>query len=314
MAIAEIISFLQSTKKNYVNYCIVGKQEQAFFLLSRIGLFAWPCKSDFFINALYVSRSDFFFKLHMSFLDSTYCYYIRGVHELSEKEKKEWFIFFKNYQGPHKIVIILLDDSLDLNLCNKIIFPESITMSDFLLLAQKLDKPIKKSHVIEFIQKAFPFKKELSFNVAMTAFLYIRVTSGLMMDLFCKEYTSFLLVYDNSLFHLSEAFFGKEKSFFKTWNHLFSYYSVQFWISFWLEQVFRIVMYYFYKKNNMHDIAKKISFRLPFSIINGGWRKLNVKQLKKFHFDLFQFDCNIKNGVSEINIHTILNNAFFEMS
>lgn len=313
MVLAEIISFLQSTKKNYINYCIVGKQEQAFFLLSRIGLSAWPCKSDLFVSALYVVRSDFFCKLQMSFFDTTYCYYIRGINELSENERKEWFIFFKNYHGPHKIVIILLNDFLILNQSNKITFPELITVSDFLFLADKFNKPVKKSHLIEFIQEAFPFKKELSFNAAMIAFLYIRVTSGLMIDSFCKQYMSLLLVQDNSLFHLAEAFFLKEKSFFKIWYHLFPHYSVQFWISFWLEQILKATMYYFYKKNNMHDVAKKISFRIPFSIINGGWKKLNIKKLQKLHSDLFYFDCNIKSGVSENNIHTILNNAFFEI-
>jgi hypothetical protein len=314
LAIAEISAFLQSKhKKNCVNYFIVGKQEQGFFLLVRIAMKNWPNRSDLFVNALYLARTEFFLKLQMAFLGTTYCYYIRGISELSDNDKKEWIFFLKNYQGPHTLVIVVPDDSLLNPSYNKVVLPEVITTNDFLFLADSFDKQVKKSLVIELMQKAFPLKKEFTFNFAMTILLYIRVTSSLMLDAFCDQYMPFLLTQENSLFQLAEAFFTKEQSFFKMWYHLFSHYPVQFWISFWLEQIFRASMFSFYKKNNAHDFAKKISFRLPFSIINGGWKKLNIKKLQKLHSTLFHFDCNVKNGISEINIHTILNNAFFEI-
>jgi hypothetical protein len=249
----------------------------------------------------------------MAFLGVTYCYYIRGINELSESEKKEWLLFLNNYQGPHTLVIVLLDDSLIPSASESFVLPEMVRINDLLFLADILHKQVKKSLIIELMQKVLPFQNEYTFNFGMTIMLYIRVMSLSMINAFCDQYMPSLLVHDNSLFHLAEAFFSKDQSFFKKWHYFFSHYSIQFWISFWHEQLFRAIMFSFYKKTNAHDLAKKVSFRLPFSIINGGWKKLHINKLQKTHSVFFHFDCNIKNGVSETNIHTILNNAFFEI-
>jgi hypothetical protein len=316
LAIAEVCAFLQSGhKKNHVNYVIIGKQEQGFFLLVRLAIEDWPSQSDIFIHVASLSRTEFFLRLQMAFLGNTFCYYVKGINELPESDKKEWVGFLKRYQGPHTLVIIVPDDSLlNVSSFNSLVLPEKIKTNDLLLLADSIQGQIKKSLVIELMQKSLSlFNKECTFNSAMMIMLYIRIMSSSMIGAFCDQYMPLLFMHESSLFQLAEAFFIKEQSFLKKWYHFFPHYSIQFWISFWLEQLFRATMFCFYKKNNAHDLAKKISFRLPFAIINGGWNKLNIKKLQKLHSILFHFDYRIKNGVSEINIHTILNNAFFEI-
>ena len=64
------------------------------------------------------------------------------------------------------------------------------------------------------------------------------------------------------------------------------------------------------QKNDSFD-AKRISYRLPFSFINGGWKKINSEELKNAHHFIYNLDYNIKNGAGTYGLE-LLYSKFFQ--
>jgi len=298
---------------NLVYYLIVGAQENSFFLFLQIFVHGTDSKNIIVINVENTGRTELSMRLQISFLGSIVCYYLKGISQLSPSEKSSWIKFLKDYKGPHRLIAVLSDNSFIDAPENTIVIPDIIQNNEIILLGQLVLNTYAQKNFVKLASLLMQKHKKVSFHHCVTVLLYAHTISPTMIDAFNFQYLSLLCTQDSSLFQLAELFLTKNIRFFNQWNDIFSFYSVQFWISFWLDQVFRTIMYIYYKKNKFETVAKKISFRLPFFIINKGWTTLDSNQLKSLHNSLLYFDCQIKQGISEQNIHTILTNFFLSL-
>lgn len=102
---------------------------------------------------------------------------------------------------------------------------------------------------------------------------------------------------NNQLFKLSELLLSKDyKNFFATWQKYKLVQPIEFWISFWSNQIFNAS--YFVKIAISKGIleAKKSSSKLPFSFINKHWKLHKFQSLIESHTALYNFDTNNKLG------------------
>jgi hypothetical protein len=123
-------------------------------------------------------------------------------------------------------------------------------------------------------------------------------------DIFIEEWLNTIVHPEKSLFNLSMYFFAKKPSqFFELWNTLSGDYSELFWTTYWSEQLFKA--YAFITLSNAQNFiqAKRMAYRLPFSLIQKDWKSLTCTELKNAHEHLYTLDWNIKNGLSSNFTH-----------
>ncbi len=229
--------------------------------------------------------------LQTTFLGAHFCYWLGSFDELSKSKQKIWTAFLSQYEGPHtllffssaffgaKVAIVELPDYVDIS------------------LFQKITDMVQKK-VVSFRGPLFRHTDTLSLDESYLLVQYDTVLGKGSAE-FVRDWLPDIIVPELSLFSLSQAFFDrKASSFFARWRQLASRYAAPFWITFWSEQLWRAYCYVRFQKMGKHAEAKKIGYRLPFSLLHRTRCNYTLDELKAQHAFLYDIDYQVKNGGS----------------
>lgn len=249
----------------------------------------------------------------MSFSGQT-VYWLHGIHELSPKKQQEWIAYAQTYSGPHVIVFFSTDESvvalqkLSQGIC--IALPEHVPANDFSLIRFLVTDGTSKSNV-SFSSRLLPYTQQLSLDSACL-FAHYELVVGKSIDDFFKEWAGHIIEPTHSLFLLSQYFFGKKsKLFFQQWSYSTELYLPPFWVTFWADQLWRAYIYCELMQQKKYAEAKKVQYKLPFSLINRDWSSLKLSELRNAHQFLSTMDFRLKNGGSSVALE-LFYGMFFE--
>ena len=136
--------------------------------------------------------------------------------------------------------------------------------------------------------------------------------SGSDLESFLTNWLDTIIVPDSSLFDLSKYLFARNpQSFFRVWQTMAYTYGEMFWIAYWGDIFWRA--YHFSRLSSMgeHEQAKKFATRLPFTLIQGGWRQVSLGELKEALNYVYALDSDIKNGSQAYPFLELLYLKFF---
>lgn len=243
--------------------------------------------------------SELIMKLHTTFLGQTSTFWFGDLGLISSKKKKaEWLTFLQNYQGPHQIFGWLSqEDSFVPTSSNLLVeIPESIT-SDMVHKLSFLYQDDKPEVAAYFFGRLYRVHKEYQLEQLCLLQSYAGII-GKNIDLFFDEWFDQFIISDVSLFYVAQLFFEKKADeFFTQWHQVRSYYSDQFWTSFFSDQIFKA---YFYVacQGRIVPNQKQMTYGLPFSFLKHDWRLYQTEQLQRAHQHLYEVDIALKTGGS----------------
>lgn len=233
--------------------------------------------------------------LEMPSLVSRYCYWLGSVESWPANERKKLAAYLISYQGSHAVCYFIKQEkSNSTKVADAIVLPHQCSQS----LAQNLSFWRRAGSLTKlFTQRLFSKQKHYSLDQLCLLLNYAEVVSFSMYKEFFDCWLDQIIFFEHSLFELSTHFFsGNAIQFFSLWHRLSCLYPVQFWISFWSEQLTRASCFRFYAQKNDFTNSRQCMFRLPFSFINNDWKKHTVEGLRKLHDQLYCFDFHLKNG------------------
>lgn len=241
-------------------------------------------------------------ELSVPFLGSSLLYWCGNISQLDAKSKKNFLSFALAYQGPHCLLFFAESKERlgkEENDIKKIELPDEVSLQDLQEITQHFfpsQRNIKQ--VLQRILKSIT--KPLTLDIVCLLAHYSSVMSSASLVQFIDEWLEDLIIPDKSLFSLSTYFFAKKsKNFFELWYQLKDEYPPQFWISYWSEQLFRATCFVRLARAQKFLEAKKVAYRLPFTLIRSDWRNLSPQELAQAHHFLYEIDYRLKNGSND---------------
>lgn len=238
-------------------------------------------------------------ELSASFLATSLLYWFGNIDELDAKNKKKFLAFVQAYEGPHCLLYfsIQIEGFAKNNEKVKIIeLPKEVSLKAWQELCPYLFTLQKNNRVV--LRQIFTTtNRPLSLDAACLLTHYSSLISHSWAHTFINEWLDGLIVPEKSLFSLSTYFFAKKTTlFFDLWLKIKDEYPSQFWIAYWSEQLFRATCFVRLARANKFLEAKKVAYRLPFTLIKSDWRQLSSKELAQAHHFLYDVDHRLKNG------------------
>lgn len=236
--------------------------------------------------------------LGQSILGATSFFWLGEVSDEKEtKQSLELIDFLIAYKGPHSIAYFINQSSKALQSKNleAIILPHEITLAIVIELAQffGISLDAKKKTLLKNI---FSSESSLSLDQACMLIQYLELISTKYIDDYAEMLSS-MVGSTPSLNILSEYFFSKNtKAFFATWSKIHASYPDVFWITFWAEQIWKAYFVIDSLKQKNFVLAKKMSYRLPYTFINRDWQKTESQSLINAYNFLYQTDYALKTG------------------
>lgn len=237
-------------------------------------------------------------RLQTSFLGQRTAYWLGNVSALSEKKKKQLVEQLKKHTGSNSVFActVAVRATTKKPLAHEIVVPQVLDRKQFQVLLHEALVPSARAQSI--VKIIFARTKTVPLETAVLLVRYSTLV-GRSMQEFVDQWLDKLVVPETSLFTLSQYFFAKDaRNFFALWSRVGQTYPEQFWIAFWSEQLWRAYHVVQFNKVRQFAQAKKIAFRLPFSLIQRDWQKLKCKELSNAHSFVYEFDHRMKNSGS----------------
>ena len=215
-----------------------------------------------------------------------------------ERESKSAAVFKQylcSYQGPHSAAFFIATSDIPTQLQATIIqLPTMLDMQEFIMLAHWFGNfDINKK--IPLFESLF-YNRKQSLQECVLLMDYVALASLKYKNTF-SAYLQALYAPEKSLQQLAECFFEKkEKDFFILWGKIEQEYPPIFWVMFWTEQVWRAFHVSQFMNKKQFILAKKMSFRLPYSFISKGWQRVQMIELLQCYEFLYQIDYAVKTG------------------
>lgn len=305
-----------SDKKNlFEDISLISFQGQKEFPLLFFSLyFTWLKKNvSSPIETIDVSEYDLatiVAKLETSFLGNRVVYWLRNLSAVEEKKRLKISTYLSSYNGSN--CIIFFSNSREKLDARAVIveMQDLVSKQDFIAIFSFFEGElfIKRSTV--FIQSLFARVENIPFDQACALMRYAKLVGSNQQE-FVEQWLDSLLISEKSLFLLSQYFFAKSpKKFFTYWAKIGTDYSEPFWITFWSEQIWRSYHYVELMRQKKFAEAKGVAFRLPFSLIQTDWQKLNTHELKTAHNFLYSMDFSLKNGGNSFSLDLFYSKFF----
>jgi len=110
---------------------------------------------------------------------------------------------------------------------------------------------------------------------------------------------------------LAQCFFAKQPAaFFKIWQSMHHQYPEIFWLTFWSEQIWRANSVLCYIEKRQFAEVKRSSFRLPYSFVNGDYKKTSHNELANAYSFLYSLDFSLKTSTSSECLELFFMNFF----
>lgn len=235
-----------------------------------------------------------------SFLGSSLIYWIKDLSKLDIKFSKKFYSYIENYNSDHTLVFFI-DETVQINKNNfcMIELPVKIDVNLYKNIFKNFFDFTCDDY---FVNQIFDEFNNLSIDDACILMQYQSVCSRRSVPLF-SELAKKIFIPELSLFVLSQNLFALDNGqFLKNWKKIESNYPIEFWITFWSDQVWQASIFiYNIQKTGLQD-AKKLVNRLPFSFMQKDFKRYSLKELSKAHDFLYQLDFNNKNGAGTFGI------------
>jgi|SaaInlLV_10m_DNA_2_1039722.scaffolds.fasta_scaffold00047_42 hypothetical protein len=252
--------------------------------------------------------------LYQSFLGQRKTYWLgNALEQIKLKERRNYEKFLENYSGPNTICLFVTDDykfssSMKKNI--KVIdFEQRVDQKKVVEMAELFEvKNVKQK--ITLVRHIFQNGGAISFDDACFLIRYFEVTNVPLMKVLINETDVFGKV-SGSLYSLSQYFFSKqEKQFFSLWSSMSINYPETFWVSYWIDQLWRAYYVVKFLHQNKINEAKRISFKLPFSFLNSSWRNCSLKELINACGFVYNIDYALKRGSTFYSLDLFFCNYF----
>jgi len=262
-------------------WCVTAPKYPPFFIMR------WFFYLKNYLNTAYEFTEDIN-TLGCSFLGEGKYYWLGNLDDYPLKKKQEILNYILAYNGPHTVGLYIDNDSYQ-----KIIKKQQINLVDLSLVDLVnfgLYMPWLKT------ESKNNFKKTNFIDQAVLLHEYSYLVNENLNSLLA-EWPIFEI--DESLFNLAKYFFKKDyKNFFILMGKFQETYAVQFYLSYFADQLFRAIFYCYYRQHNLLEEAKTISYKLPFNLMQNDWQFLDIDYLKIKLVKLYEIDYQIKNGGS----------------
>lgn len=247
-------------------------------------------------NASEVSLSQLKLLIATEFLGQSSLVWLTHVEDLTPAKQEALHQLLANYEGPHKIFFY---SNHELLIKKKSTIDIFIPLAADVLMLGTLSSLIlkeKKNKYEPFLLGVTKKYQQFAWDEAYNLIMYAQLL-GKTDERFNSLWLPKLVESPHSLFILSQHFFSfKDKDFFHVWHSLINYYSEQFWIFYWSDQLTRAAAYCYYINKKDSVSAKKIGYRLPFSFIQKDWRNHTSSSLAQAHNYIYKIDYRFKNG------------------
>ena len=246
--------------------------------------------------------ADLLCRLSSTFLGTRQLFWLQGFEELDQKAQEKWYTALAGYTGVNYVAFFTQ------NMSNKrfdaswseVIVPARTDIALFEALNTVTSTRIPPEAKSRINGLCAQTSITITIDTAYLLSQYI-ILAGDGLRIFLTHWLYELVVPEASLFTLSSALFARDRAaFFKCWSGIHDVYPVQFWITFWSEQLFRASQYVACMKREDLIAARAIGNRLPFSFLRGGWRSHNADTLAQLHQELISIDEHIKQGSDDI--------------
>ncbi len=285
--------------KKASNFCFAGQEFPARFFSD---LFKYINNKNFLPAPLQqialhsTPKESLQIAISQSFLGSQTFYWLSHCDE-SIKSNQGIILDLFSYQGPNYVSFFTTQTPSTKYNGITITIEQSLNIEHIILLQKimEMNLPEKKIALIKRILKKNNTSK-INIDAACMLLNYVELTSIKTMAS-SEIYLSSLINEHGSLNLLSEYFFARnQKLFFSTWARIHQEYPEIFWITFWSEQLWRAIHVVKFLSNKNFVLAKKMSFRLPYSFIKNDWQLCSADQLKQSYEFLYAIDYALKRG------------------
>lgn len=201
------------------------------------------------------------------------------------------------YVGENRIALFVQEVPAK-NLLHTIQLPVDITAADGMALAKIFaPKTLANAPKRSVIEALLNQNQQIPLNLFITILDSIELVHVKNLpDFVC--YLRPLLPLSGELSNLSQAFFKRDCSFFRTWSNISNEYPPIFWLSFWHDQWWRAFHVITFAQQKNIILAKKMGFKLPYSFIIRDWQNYQKEYFQKLLAQLYTIDYNIKRGHS----------------
>jgi hypothetical protein len=237
--------------------------------------------------------------LGMAFLGESQWYILKDASELATVQQKRLFTYLATYNGPHHIICVV-DEQCDLPPQAAVIdLTGDITRHTFAKLCffihgAQVQDPL-------FVKQLFDSCKSLSLDTAYTLSHYAQFL-GRRHEGFFKDWFERIVEPEHSLFMLSQFFFAKDiKQFLALWSKISRSYPDEFWVSYWLEQIWQASLFV-HSTRSRDTSTKKYITRLPFSFTQKDWKQYALPELTRAHSFLYKVDHGMKNSAASCGV------------
>lgn len=184
-----------------------------------------------------------------------------------------------------------------------IIVPTTLGKSEAMQMVESVVQGDAQQRVSYLISHAFAVAQTLSSEAIFSLIMYGQMLGSRIVPEFLQQRLSGLDASQSSLFDLSTAFFARDRvKFMNLYAKLEDQYPVQFWISWWSDQLFRAHGVIVAKKRKDQAALSGISAKLPFSFIERDYRLHDENKIVQFLHQLYEIDAGIKSGTSESSL------------
>lgn len=297
MRIVDFFSLISSgVRPESSVFCFVAKKEYPIQFFAQVReRITFLQKTPFYsIDIEALTFGDIERALTTSLLGMHAWYWLCDISELDIKKKEKLFLLLQSYRGPHIILFFIQRERIPEEIPSSIVcveIPDQLSKLDSYEIAKWLDFT---SAPLQLVDLLYQHAAVQSLDTLCMGLWYLAL-AGTVRANFIREQLDLVLEPQVALFGLTTDFFSKKPSaFFSSWRRIKDQYSLPFWTTFWVEQIWRAYFYAQYMRIGDRIEAKKISFRLPFSYINTDWKRYKADYLKQACTRLYEIELKTK--------------------
>jgi hypothetical protein len=265
-----------------------------------LSLFIGVCKREYSIPIVSINCSQgaldrFFHEMHMSFLGTEQTFWLKGLESLNQEDYKLLWDFLCSYRGPHTVICFAHDiTSLDNSSVVSIVECSNLEQQEYMTVCAFFNSsPSLINH--DFSDLLFERAATVSVEEACLL-MYYQALLGKQQHDFFNNWFDKIIASKRSLFVLSRYFFAKDaREFFRELKRISSEYPLEFWVSYWAEQLWQAVAYMQSNKSTSHE-KRNTNYRLPYSFLQRDWKLSTQRELVAAHSFLYELDYAVKHG------------------
>jgi hypothetical protein len=314
MDVITFLSFLSDNYQQLTSYslvCFRADVDSALFFSQLVAFYKKKQLAFVTIDLAQTSIQQLKLLFDTLFLGQKQVYWVKNLEELDSAGQQNLLAYLNTYTGPHTIHITGVKDTFKL-----IDRPEFLVVELPSTIGPQLYKqlfsyffPDNKS-ATHFSQHLFKRRDQITLDAACLIMRY-HACAGQKSESFFEQWLDKLVVSEKSLFTLSQYFFARQpREFFAYWTIYKADYPDEFWIAYWLEQLWQAALFVHKAQTLGQPEAKKTAHRIPFSFINKDWRNYSYSYLVQAHHALYLLDYNLKNGIGNYGLELWYNKFF----